>query len=171
MVRIVTIIVSAACVGVFAVGAGASDRTAAATVERDVLAEINDLRAQQHRPALRRDPRLARAARAHVRDMTSRGYFAHDSADGTTFDARIARFYPRGLPPARWRAGENIAWQTGTPTARAFIRAWLASPRHRSNLLDSRFRDAGIAVVTTASAPGVYAGRSVTVVTLDLGTR
>jgi uncharacterized protein YkwD len=171
VVRFVTIIVSAACVGVLATGAGASDRTPAAAVERDVLAEINELRAEHGRRPLRLNVRLARAARAHVREMTSRGYFSHASADGTTFDARVSRFYPRRSAAARWRTGENIAWRTGTPSARAFIRAWLASPSHRSNLLDARFRDAGVAVVTTASAPGVYAGRSVTVVTLDLGAR
>ena len=169
--RIVTIIVSAACVGVLAVGAGASDRTPAAAVERGVLSEINDLRAAHGRRPLKLEPRLARAARVHVREMTSRGYFSHASADGTTFDARVARFYPRASTDARWRTGENIAWRTGSPDAKAFIRAWLASPAHRSNLLDPRFRDAGVAVVATSSAPGVYAGRSVTVVTLDLGAR
>ena len=41
-------------------------------------------------------------------------------------------------------------------TPRQVVKAWLASPAHRANLLDRRFRDTGVAarVVTLARAPG-----------------
>ncbi len=39
-------------------------------------------------------------------------------------------------------------------TPRQVVKAWLASPQHRANLLDRRFRDTGVAsrVVTLADA-------------------
>ncbi len=45
-----------------------------------------------------------------------------------------------------WRAGENIAWGTGTyATVRSIFVAWLHSPEHRRNLL-GRYSQIGIAL-------------------------
>jgi uncharacterized protein YkwD len=45
-----------------------------------------------------------------------------------------------------WRAGENIAWGTGTyATVRSIFVAWLHSPEHRRNLL-GRYSQVGIAL-------------------------
>jgi uncharacterized protein YkwD len=48
---------------------------------------------------------------------------------------------------------------------------WMSSPEHRRNLLDPAWRQIGLATLTVPSAPGVYAGRDVTVVTADFGVR
>jgi len=45
-----------------------------------------------------------------------------------------------------WRAGENIAWGTGSySTVRSIFIAWLHSPEHRANLL-GRYSSIGIAL-------------------------
>jgi uncharacterized protein YkwD len=45
-----------------------------------------------------------------------------------------------------WRAGENIAWGTGSyATVRSIFVAWLHSPEHRANLL-GRYSSIGIAL-------------------------
>ena len=47
----------------------------------------------------------------------------------------------------------------------------MGSPGHRANLLSPRWREIGIAAVHAASAPGVYGGHEVTIVTADFGVR
>ena len=46
-----------------------------------------------------------------------------------------------------YEVGENIAWGTlWLATPRAIVAAWMASPGHRANILDRRYRDTGIGV-------------------------
>ena len=113
------------------------------------LREINRVRAAHGLVALRPDPRLLRAARAHSRDMVARGYFAHRSPSDGGLVARVARTgWLHGR--RRWHLAENLAWGTGA-LARpdAVVAAWMHSPPHRRHLLDGRLRVAGIGV-----APG-----------------
>lgn len=142
----------------------------AASLEQRVLSEINDFRADHGLAPLRAQIGLARAASQHTSEMVARGYFGHASANGTPFEKRVARYYPRPRTES-WGAGENLAWHSGQPGAASFVSAWLASPHHRANLLDPSYREAGVAVAIAARAPGAFGGRAVTVVTLDLGYR
>jgi uncharacterized protein YkwD len=71
--------------------------------------------------------------------------------------------YARGC----FAVGENLAWVTPGATPRQVLRMWLASPPHRANLLDVRFRDTGLAR-RLVSLPG--AGR-VEVWVEDFGAR
>jgi uncharacterized protein YkwD len=102
--------------------------------------------------------------------MVAHGYFGHDSADGTSFMNRIARYYPRGNH-AHWSVGENLLWASPRTSAAAALRAWIKSPPHLHNLLDPRWREIGVSAVHVASAPGVYQGHAVTVITTDFGVR
>ena len=169
--RIAIFLCSAAAVVAFAGGAGASGGAArVASLETDVLVRINALRAASGAAPLGLQPGLVRAAERHSYDMVRNGYFGHDSADGSGFRARIADTYGR-LPNSRWHVAENLAWRAGDAGASAVMSQWLASRFHRANLLDPRFRHAGIAAVRAPRAAGVFGGRAVTVVTLDLGRR
>src|SRR5262249_58494173 len=67
------------------------------SLEAGVLADLNEYRRENGLPALHLSPALSRAARQHSMEMATRGYFAHNSANGSTFDRRIARFYPMGF--------------------------------------------------------------------------
>jgi uncharacterized protein YkwD len=88
--------------------------------------------------------RLQATADGHSTEMVNDGYFAHASADGTSFSARIIRggYVARN---ADWTLGENLAWATGdlaTPTN--LMDAWMHSPEHRANILTRAYRDIGI---------------------------
>ena len=48
---------------------------------------------------------------------------------------------------------------------------WMNSPPHRQNLLEKNWRQIGVSVKTFSSAPGVYHGLGVTIVTADFGAR
>jgi uncharacterized protein YkwD len=139
-------------------------------LEQDVLANVNLLRSQHGLGALRFSARLAAAARSHSSEMAQRGYFSHDSANGTSFDKRIARFYSLG-GKRYWSVGENLLWSSPDVSASAALDMWLNSPEHRKILLTARWREIGLAAVHVHSAPGSYQGLEVTIVTADFGVR
>jgi uncharacterized protein YkwD len=142
-----------------------------AMLSGSVVAELNRVRAVRGLRPLRSTSALAASARRHSTQMGQRGFFDHDSADGTPFWRRIERFYAgRGF--SRWEVGENIFWQSPTTIAAiSVVRSWLASPGHRANILSRQWRDVGVGAISLPSAPGVYRGSPVTIVTVDFGTR
>jgi uncharacterized protein YkwD len=154
-------------------GAGATSRAPASALsplESSVLADINAFRAQHGLTRLGLNASLTHAAQAHSQQMAKDGYFAHESVDGTAFWKRVASFY-RSSSWRFWSVGENLLWQSPNIGGAAALRLWLASPEHRSNLMNPRWREIGVSAVHVAHAPGVYAGRSVTIVTTDFGVR
>jgi uncharacterized protein YkwD len=144
--------------------------TPATRLQTALLDQVNALRTARGLPPLRLSHALSAAASAHSTEMARLGYFSHNSANGSSFSARIGRFYPsRGFHS--WTVGENLLW--GGPdigVTRAF-RLWLGSPPHRANLLSPRWREIGLEAVHSTSAPGLYGGRPATVVTADFGAR
>jgi len=145
--------------GAFAVFLVAAPATAAPTrAERSVLVEVNRVRASHGLRALRIDPTLERAARAHSRDMIRRGYFAHGD-----FIRRLMSFGVRGP-----KVGENLGWGLGsTASARVIVASWLASPAHRTNVLRGGFNRIGVGRVV-----GTFSGHSgAAVVTADFAGR
>src|SRR6476469_9136699 len=80
--------VALAAVAVAAASASAAPRVPAASLsslESSVLADINVFRSQHHLARLRLNTALTRAAREHSGQMADKGYFAHESADGSAF--------------------------------------------------------------------------------------
>jgi uncharacterized protein YkwD len=145
-------------------------QSATAALEAAVVNRINLVRRGRGLRALRWNRRLARAADYHSQDMARKGYFEHDSANGTAFWRRIERFYPsRGF--RSWTVGENLLWASDTYGADFAVREWMNSPPHRQNILSRDWREIGIGAVTVRSAPGEYGGRAVTIVTADFGAR
>jgi uncharacterized protein YkwD len=135
-----------------------------------LLGQVNALRTAHGLTRLRLSPELVAAAGRHSKEMAQRGYFSHDSANGSSFSSRIGRFYPyRGF--RSWSVGENLLWASPDVGAARALRLWLNSPPHRANLLTPRWREIGLAAVHASSAPGVYGGRPATVVTADFGAR
>jgi uncharacterized protein YkwD len=107
--------------------------------ESRLLRDLNGVRAAHGLAPLRYDPRLQRAARKHSRDMLVTQIFQHGA-----FGARMLQFDVRGS-----LTGENLAWGNGPfGTANGIVRAWLASPEHRANLLRPGFRRIGIGDLT-----------------------
>jgi uncharacterized protein YkwD len=164
----------AALVGVSAAQASpAQPRKPAASLsslEQGVLAAINVFRAQNHLAPLRLSTPLTTAAREHSQQMASQGYFAHESGDGSAFWKRIQRVYPAGS--ARyWSVGENLLWSAPSVDSPGAIRLWWNSPEHKKNMLDPHWREVGVAALHVPSAPGVFGGQEVTIVTTDFGVR
>lgn len=162
---------AAALVAASAAGAVPPTPSEALTpLESSVLADINAFRAQHGLARLGVSPDLTLAARAHTQQMAKDGYFAHASADGLPFWKRVAGFY-RSSPWQFWSVGENLLWRSPSVSAAAALQLWLASPEHRENLLNPRWREIGVAAEHVAHAPGVYRGLPVTIVTTDFGVR
>lgn len=140
-----------------------------AGLERSVVHEINSVRRAHGVGPLVLSAKLSAAARQHTREMGSAGYFEHESADHSAFSKRLERFYPwRGCD---WKVGENLLYQSPDVSPGEVVRMWLDSPEHRSNLLSPSWREVGVAAIHFDSAPGTYAGQSVTIVTADFGAR
>jgi uncharacterized protein YkwD len=150
--------------------APASKKVALSSLEVGVLGQINVLRRARGLPALRISAPLTAAARQHSRSMAARGYFGHDSADGSEFWRRIKHYYGQAHAHL-WSVGENLLWSSPDIEASAALKMWLDSPPHRENLLTTRWREIGISAVHVASAPGTYGGQPVTIITTDFGVR
>lgn len=132
--------------------------------------EVNATRREYGRDDLVLQTALRRAASRHSDDMEEQRYFSHTSANGDTFADRLdaAHFIPRSN---RWRAGENLAAGQGhAGTAAAITEAWMRSPEHRVNLLDSGYSMVGIGVARGMPTGGEWNGDAMTI-TMDLGWR
>jgi len=141
-----------------------------AQLQGALLAQINAFRAAHGLARLRVSGALGAVADGHSVQMARLGYFSHNSANGQSFSARIARVYPpRGY--RSWTVGENLVWGGPDIGASRAFRLWLASPPHRANLLNASWREVGLGAVHSSSAPGVYGGGPATIVTADFGAR
>jgi uncharacterized protein YkwD len=138
-------------------------------LETRLLARINDVRRSAGLAPLRASAALAAAAHEQSSSMAEHGFFSHDSFSGAPFWKRVETRYPKS--GGDWRVGENLVWSSPRLSARRAIELWLNSPPHRQNLLTSVWREVGISAVHAASAPGVYAGQDVTILTADFGVR
>jgi uncharacterized protein YkwD len=112
-----------------------------------VLCLVNQKRAQNGELPLAEDAKLDAAAESHNQDMVAAGYFEHVSPSGETPVDRVraSGYLPTG--PAGYVIGENLAWGTlSLATPQAIVAAWIASPGHLANILESQYRDTGIAI-------------------------
>jgi hypothetical protein len=119
-----------------------------AAVIAAVLVDLtNGDRAANQIRGLTINQKLVEAAQMKADDMAARGYFAHIGPDGKD---SWHWFRETGYKFAY--AGENLA--VDFSDSGDVERAWMNSPSHRKNLLDSNFTEIGI-----ATAAGFYQGR------------
>lgn len=123
-----------------AAGSAHVSRAAARTLDL-----VNEERAQAGCAPLVIDPRLTEAARTHSREMAVHRFMSHDGFDGSTPTSRMARTGYRAAA-----SGENVAFGYHSPES--VVRAWMASPGHRRNILDCSYRATGIG----RAEPGDY---------------
>jgi uncharacterized protein YkwD len=120
-------------------GSAVLGRTATTTVS-GLLDETNRARTSNGLGALALDPQLDQAAYEKAQDMIKNNYWAHVS--------------PTGVQPWSWitsvgynydTAGENLAknYDSSADT----LAAWMASPTHRANVLNTTYTQVGFAVV------------------------
>ena len=138
-------------------------------LQSQVLAAINDLRRKQGLVPLKPNSALAAAAFEQSASMAAHGFFGHASYGGSPFWKRVAAKYT--ISNGSWKVGENLVWRSPWLSAQSALELWLASPEHRDNLLSPAWREIGLGAVHVSSAPGVYEGRAVTILTADFGVR
>lgn len=106
-----------------------------------LLAATNDQRAKEGIPSLRESERLSKAAMLKANDIIQNQYWDHTS--------------PSGVEPWQWiqktnytysEAGENLARDFST--ADGTVAGWMASEKHRENMLKPSYSDVGFAVTT-----------------------
>jgi uncharacterized protein YkwD len=121
--------------------------TAPKAARSALICELRRVHTRRHLPRLRRDERLAKAARRHAADMVRRKYFSHYSPNGDSVADRARRTgYIKSS--CSWEVGEVLAWGVaGRSTAAATVRAWMNSPEHRHILVSSRYSDLGLGAV------------------------
>ena len=137
----------------------ASDVYASEITPAKILELTNQSRIQEGLPALSVSTELSKAAEAKAHDMLLYDYFAHTS--------------PKGIDPWYWikksgyeyeYAGENLAMDF--LSAEAVHRALINSATHRANILNSHYKEIGIAAVS-----GEFENRTTTIVVEMFGSR
>jgi uncharacterized protein YkwD len=109
-------------------------------LENQVIALTNKQRRAHGCPALRSNAYLRKSSRGHTVTMATRSQMSHQLAGEPRFTVRISR-----AGYTRWSlVAENVARGFSGPTA--VVRAWMASPGHRRNILNCRLRDIGVGV-------------------------
>jgi uncharacterized protein YkwD len=170
LVCVLGVLAAFGSVGASAEGAHQSHLTAALGVDLGVLQQLNQIREAHHLAPLALSRNLTAAARQHSDDMLAKGYFAHNSSNGEQFWQRIEAFYPEARS-GYWSVGENLYWTPGPATAPGSMKAWMASPPHRANILSPAWRQIGVSTVTSDDATGVFGNGGATVITTDFGVR
>ena len=108
-------------------------------LEKRMLDLVNQERAAAGLPPLAADPEMTEVARRHSADMFARGYFAHDTPEGTTPFDRMRQANVSFLT-----AGENLAL---APTLQVAHTGLMNSPGHRANILRPQFGRVGIGIM------------------------
>lgn len=106
----------------------------------EIVSLTNDKRVEVGLSPLQYNETLAQAAKAKGEDMLEKDYWAHVAPDG----AQPWSFFIDAGYKYRF-AGENLARDFSNSSSA--IEAWMASPSHKDNLLSSKYKDIGIAVV------------------------
>jgi uncharacterized protein YkwD len=129
-----------------------SEATTAPEVQLDtaeIHGLINDERKKAGLKALTVNDDLYDSALAKCEDMKKNNYFTHTSPTGTDYTTLIKK----SVPSAKLM-GENLgAGYTDNPT---LVKEWMASAKHKENILNSKFTAEGIAVCGKSSEkPGL----------------
>lgn len=120
--------------GSSSVSAGIQSSSAASEVVR----LTNSARSQNGYAALVEDGALSEAAAVRAREIASS--FSHTRPSGASFSSALSESGVSYL-----RAGENIA--SGQKSASEVVNAWMNSPGHRANILNSSYSRIGSASV------------------------
>jgi uncharacterized protein YkwD len=110
-------------------------------IEKRAFEQTNAVRVKNGLPALTWDSDICVMARTHSESMSRHNYFSHVTPDGQRLRDRA-----RAAGIGRYSLlGENIAYNQGYDDPGAFaVERWMASPKHRDNILSKEFRGMAI---------------------------
>lgn len=107
---------------------------------QELINLTNSERAKSGLPPLSENPQLDAAASAKAANMFSENYWAHFAPSGKTpWDFIQSSGYKFSF------AGENLA--KNFYTSDEVVRAWMNSPTHKENIVSSKYKEIGMAVV------------------------
>lgn len=109
--------------------------------ENEILVKTNQARQENGLPPLTLNAQLEHAAEVKASDMFYKNYWAHFAPDGST----TPWLFIKNSGYEYLYAGENLA--KGFTNSSDIVSAWMKSPTHRENILSSRFKDVGFAIV------------------------
>jgi uncharacterized protein YkwD len=122
-------------------------------VREAVLCLINRKRAENGESPLKPSPQLEQAAEGHCAELIADDYFAHVSPSGETPVDRIRDTGYIPSPNVGYVIGENLAWGTyQLSTPQAIVAAWIASPGHLANILETQYTETGIGITPAVPA-------------------
>ncbi len=125
----------------------------------DVINLTNQKRKEAGLTQLSYSEQLTKAAQAKATDMINRDYWSHVAPDGT----QPWKFFADQGYKYKY-AGENLARDFRDP--KSTVDAWMSSSSHRENLLSTRYKEIGIAVIE-----GDLLGHDTTIVVQLFGTK
>lgn len=112
----------------------------AASWRDQILALVNQERSNAGLAQVARNATLEDQAEEYACEMIAQNFFAHENpVTGSTLKDRAASFDYQFMV-----IGENLA--AGQQTPQEVMTAWMNSPGHRANILDSRFTELGVSV-------------------------
>lgn len=112
--------------------------------EAEVVRLVNEIRRENGLKPLTQDWQLSRVARYKSQDMRDLGYFSHTSP---TYGSPFEMMKSFGITYRT--AGENIA--KGYASPEAVVNAWMNSPGHRANILNSTYTHIGVGYVASGN--------------------
>jgi len=123
-----------------------------------VYQETNQQRLKLNLSSLHYNQKLSDSAVKKAEDMLKNNYWAHNSPTGATpWDFLKAEKYEYSI------AGENLA--KDFYDTNSMMKAWMNSPTHRDNIINSKYQEIGIGVVS-----GVLNGVKTTIVVQHFAT-
>lgn len=114
------------------------------TIENKVISLVNAQRSKVGLQPFKTNWELSRIARYKSQDMINKNYFSHTSP---TYGSPFNMMENFGVKFSA--AGENIAM--GQRTAEEVMNAWMNSPGHRSNILNSSYTEIGVGLAKNAN--------------------
>lgn len=118
----------------------------------EIVALSNQERTARGLAAYTNNAQLTQAAQAKAQHMFANNYWAHNAPDGTT-----PWYFIQTSGYKYSTAGENLA--KDFDTSAGVVSGWMNSPGHQANMLNTTFKDIGVAVMN-----GVLQGVETTLV-------
>jgi uncharacterized protein YkwD len=154
-IRLVALLAALVLCAIAAPAAGAARHST--RYETKLMKQINLARTTNGLRPLHLNGALGRAAEQYSNELAGLRTLSHISPSGSTPEDRVAAAGYHGN-----YIGENLAVGMGPVTT---VRAWMASPGHRANLLNPAFH-----VVGVGAAAGVFGPEIAVYVTADFGS-
>ena len=119
--------------------------------QQAIVGLVNQYRGQNGLVALKVNAKLVQAAQIHANDMAAMNLMAHDlpgaALPGLADRARFVGYQYSTM-------GENIAYNF--PDAASVMNAWMNSPGHRANILDSSYTEIGVGIALDSQGSPYY---------------